>query len=82
MWRVAGPLWLSSGSLSDSPSVSELKRQLLEDVMYPPHEPRKASAEYARTHHHLVVELDEPCWICGIRNSDVQKITDPKVKRR
>lgn len=62
--------------------MSELKRQLLEDVFYPEHEPRKASAEYARTHHHLVVELDEPCWICGIRNSDVQKIADPKVKRQ
>jgi hypothetical protein len=50
--------------------------------MYPPHDPRKASPEYAKTHHHLVVELDEPCWICGIRNSDVQKIKDPAEKRK
>ena len=49
--------------------MSELRRTLLEDVMYPPHEPRTASAEYARVHHHLVYELDEPCWICGIRHS-------------
>lgn len=62
--------------------MTELKRQLLEDVFYPAHEPRKASAEYARTHRHLVEELDEPCWICGVRNSDVQKIADPKVKRQ
>lgn len=49
--------------------MTELKRTLIEDVMYPPHEPRKASAEYARVHHHLVYELDEACWICGIRHS-------------
>lgn len=49
--------------------MSELRRTLLEDIMYPPHEPRKASTEYARVHHHLVYGLDEPCWICGIRHS-------------
>lgn len=62
--------------------MSELKRTLVEDVMYPAHEPRKASGEYTQTHHRLVVELDEPCWICGLKNSDVQKITDPKTKQR
>jgi hypothetical protein len=62
--------------------VSELKRTLLEDIYYPAHEPRKASATYHKTHIHLIRELDEPCWICGIRNSDVQKITDPVEKRR
>ena len=41
----------------------------MEDVFYPPHEPRKASAEYARVHHRLVYELDEACWICGVRHS-------------
>lgn len=49
--------------------MSELRRTLTEDVFYPAHDPRKASAEYTRVHHHLVVELDEPCWICGIRHS-------------
>lgn len=49
--------------------MSELRRTLVEDVFYPAHEPRKASAEYARTHHRLVVEMDEPCWICGVRHS-------------
>lgn len=52
--------------------MSELRRTLVEDVFYPPHEPRKASAEYGRTHRKLVKTMDEPCWICGIRNSDVQ----------
>lgn len=62
--------------------MTELKRSLTEDVFYPPHDPRKASPEYAKTHRTLVETMDEPCWICGIRNSDVQKITDPVVKRR
>jgi hypothetical protein len=49
--------------------VTELHRTLVEDVLYPPHDPRKASAEYKRVHKHLVYALDEPCWICGIRHS-------------
>lgn len=61
--------------------MSELRRTLVEDVFYPAHDPRKASAEYAKTHRHLVVTLDEPCWICGIRHSDWLKLTDPAEKR-
>ena len=49
---------------------TELKRTLAEDVFYPPHESRKASAEYNQLHHLLVVVRDEPCWICGIRHSN------------
>ena len=49
--------------------MSELHRTLEETVFYPPHPPRKASAEYKRVHHRLVVEMDEPCWICGVRHS-------------
>lgn len=49
--------------------MTELKRTLVEDIFYPPHDPRKASAEYTKVHHHLVVELDTPCWICGITHS-------------
>lgn len=44
-------------------------RKLTESVFYPEHDPREASAEYTKVHHHLVYELDEPCWICGIKNS-------------
>jgi len=54
-------------------------RRLMETIAYPDHDPRKASAEYARVHHHLVVELDEPCWICGVRNSTLH---DPAVNHR
>ena len=46
-------------------------RTLTESVFYPPHDPRKASSEYKKVHHHLVYELDEPCWICGIRQSEL-----------
>lgn len=46
-------------------------------MLYPDHDPRKASAEYRRTHHRLIVELDEPCWICGIRNSQVKAMPMP-----
>lgn len=49
--------------------MSELARTLHEVAWYPQHDPRKASAEYRKTHDLLVVKIDTPCWICGIRNS-------------
>lgn len=49
--------------------MTELKRTLLEDVLYPAHEPRVASAIYVKTHKHLIFELDTECWICGIKHS-------------
>lgn len=54
--------------------MSELRRTLIEDVFYPPHEPRRASSRYHHTHKHLVYELDEPCWICGVRHSEGGKM--------
>lgn len=51
-------------------AVSTLRRTLHEVAYYPPHDPRKASSEYRRVHKHMVVTLDSPCWICGIRHSD------------
>lgn len=49
--------------------MGELKRTLHEVAWYPPHDPRAASPQYRRVHHKLVVDMDEPCWICGTRNS-------------
>jgi hypothetical protein len=49
--------------------VALLHRTLDELVAYPPHEPRRASSTYRTTHHHLIYELDAPCWTCGIRRS-------------
>jgi hypothetical protein len=50
-----------------------LRRSLTESVWYPPHDPRTASPEYKSVHHHLVYELDESCWICGVRQSQLDK---------
>lgn len=46
-----------------------MRRTLDENLAYPPHPPRVASATYRRTRHHLIEELDAPCWVCGIRKS-------------
>ncbi len=48
-------------------------RTLTESIYYPAHDPRKASAEYKRVHHHLVYDLDEACWICGVRQSQLPR---------
>lgn len=59
--------------------MTRLDRTLIEEVFYPPHDPRTASPEYRKTHDRLVVQLDEACWICGIRHSDVLKL--PKAEQ-
>lgn len=43
--------------------------------MTPPHPPREETPEYAKAHHHLTREMDEPCAMCGVRNST---LNDPK----
>lgn len=43
--------------------------------MTPPHPPREETPEYVRAHHHLTKVLDEPCAMCGVRNSTLH---DPK----
>jgi hypothetical protein len=43
--------------------------------MTPPHPPREETPEYSRAHHHLTRVLDEPCAMCGVRNST---LNDPK----
>lgn len=62
--------------------MSELRRDLVEDVFYPPHEKRKASNLYRKTHHKLVYEMNEPCWICGITHKDWNKIQDKAQRQR
>ena len=54
-------------------------RRLTETVFYPDHSPRKASAEYRKTHDHLINVLDEPCWVCGVRKST---LADPAQNTR
>lgn len=43
--------------------------------MTPPHPPREETPEYAKAHHHLTKVLDEPCAMCGVRNSTLD---DPR----
>ncbi len=38
----------------------------------PPHPPRVETPEYKKAHDHLVIELDTPCKICGVRNSTLK----------
>lgn len=52
-----------------------LKRTLAENVVYPPHPPRKASALYDQTHKELVYTLDTPCAVCGVKHST---LNDPE----
>jgi len=61
---------------------SSLIRTLHETALYPPHPPRRPTALYNKSHHKLVVELDRPCLVCGVRNSDLQdpkRRNDPKI---
>jgi hypothetical protein len=58
--------------MADHVPAHEQTRSLTESVFYPEHQSRKASAEYREVHHRLVYELDEPCWICGVRNSTLK----------
>jgi hypothetical protein len=48
---------------------------IAEVEMTPPHPPREDTPLYARTHHRLVVTLDTPCAICGVRHST---LSNPK----
>jgi hypothetical protein len=60
-----------SGALSHA---HEVERTLKEAVFYPAHDARTESPAYSKAHHHLVVVLDLPCLICGVKNST---LTDP-----
>jgi hypothetical protein len=51
------------------------RRRLDEIAYYPKHNPRKDSPAYKHVHTKLVVELDLPCLICGVRNST---LNDPE----
>lgn len=57
-------------------TAPHLVRHLIhESVMYPAHAPRSESPAYAEEHHRLTVIEDQPCFICGVRNST---LADPE----
>lgn len=48
-------------------------RRLLDEIaFYPAHDKRVETPEYKAVHKHLVVELDLPCLVCGVRHSTLQ----------
>jgi hypothetical protein len=63
-------------------AAHEVERTLSEQVFYPAHDARTESPEYAKAHHHLVVELDLPCLICGVRNSTLKDPAQNRHKAR
>lgn len=52
-------------------SGTALRRSLSEVALYPPHPPRRPTALYVKSHHHLVVDLDLPCIVCGVKHTDL-----------
>jgi hypothetical protein len=68
-----------SNSLSHA---HEVERTLKEAVFYPAHDARTESPAYAKAHHHLVVELDLPCLVCGVRNSTLKDPTQNTANAR
>lgn len=59
-----------------------VSRILQEKVWYPPHAPRKETPEYKAVHHKLVVEMDLPCLVCGVRNSTLKDPAKNPYKAR
>jgi hypothetical protein len=53
------------------PAAHKVSQTLHEDVFYPTHAPRAESEEYSKIHHQMVVTQDMPCYICGIKHSDL-----------
>jgi hypothetical protein len=50
-----------------------ISRILHESAYYPEHAPRVEQTAYHTIHRRLVIEEDQPCWICGIRYSQGAK---------
>ena len=66
--------------LKDQLTVQKKVEQIHEDrtvltqlAFYPAHDKRRETPEYRKVHHHLAVELDLPCLICGVKNSTLSK---------
>lgn len=55
-----------------SQSIHENRRQLDERAFYPPHDKRTETPEYKAVHKKMVVTLDLPCLICGVKNSTLK----------
>ena len=45
---------------------------LVQSVYYPAHPPRKESGIYRKTHQLLIYKEDMPCWVCGVKESNIK----------
>jgi hypothetical protein len=57
------------------PSIKDVhmtQENLTALALTPPHPPREDSPIYRRAHALLIIELDSPCEICGVRHSTLQ----------
>lgn len=48
----------------------------------PPHPPRKETPLYRATHRRLIITEDRPCYVCGVRRSDLlskARRNDPRI---
>jgi hypothetical protein len=59
-----------------SVSLHEVRRKLDERAFYPKHDPRKESAAYRAVHKAMVVTEDQPCAICGVRQTTLKNKAD------
>lgn len=55
--------------------VHETHEEIASIELSPPHPPREETPAYKAAHEHLLFVRDEPCWICGVRHSDLQDET-------
>lgn len=53
----------------DIKNEHEVTEDIKIDIYYPDHAPRTESALFERTKHHLVHELDTPCYVCGSKDN-------------
>ena len=44
-----------------------------DDEIYPPHPPREDTPEYRATHDDLIHRQDRPCFMCGVKLSDIKR---------
>ncbi|MDE2100085.1 MAG: hypothetical protein KGL39_22715 [Patescibacteria group bacterium] len=50
-----------------------------DEEVYPPHPPREDTPEYRKTHDLLIHEQDRPCFMCGVKLSDIKRDGAGKV---
>lgn len=62
--------------------VHDAAADVARHTVVPPHPPRTETPIYRATHKRLVITEDRPCFICGVRRSDLldpQRRADPTI---